>query len=98
MFLSVLYASQRILQHPIGHSFDRRSIFQERSEIFRQDLAGVSSLGLSFADLRGAALCTHLGNKRPIHRATAVDGIFYTSRFENKPCVALFERAQDAFE
>lgn len=55
MFLSVLYASQRILQHPIGHSFDRRSIFQERSEIFRQGLAGVSSLGLSFADLRGAA-------------------------------------------
>ena len=34
--------------------------------------------------------------KRQVHGNTAADGILYTSRFDNKRCVALFDRAIDA--
>src|SRR3546814_4207286 len=29
---------------------------------------------------------------------TSADGILYTSRFDNQPCVALFDRSADAIE
>lgn len=58
--------------------------------------ATVSSLGLSFTELHGAAYAKTWAVSGKIHRATDADGILYTSRFDNQPCVALFDRARDA--
>ena len=58
--------------------------------------AGVSSLGLSFTDLHGAAYARTWEISGQIHSRTPADGILYTSRFDNKPCIDLFDRAQDA--
>lgn len=58
--------------------------------------AGISGLGLSFTDLHGAAYAKTWEVSRQIHGTTQADGILYTSRFDNRPCIALFDRARDA--
>lgn len=58
--------------------------------------AGVSAHGLSFTDLHGAAYDRTWAISAEIHAAGSADGILYTSRFDNQPCIALFDRARDA--
>lgn len=58
--------------------------------------AGVSSHGLSFSDLHGQAYGKTWTISGVVHATTNADGILYTSRFDNQPCVALFDRAADA--
>lgn len=60
--------------------------------------AGVSKLGLSFTDLHGDAYAKTWEASGNIHATTSADGILYTSRFDNQPCVALFDRSADAIE
>lgn len=58
--------------------------------------AEVSARGLSFTDLHGAAYAKTWEISRHIHATTPADGILYTSRFDNPPCIALFDRAREA--
>ncbi|MDR6789705.1 hypothetical protein J2Y58_003080 [Sphingomonas sp. BE138] len=58
--------------------------------------AGVSAHGLSFTELHGADYRRTQGLAAEIHAATKVDGVLYTSRFNDRRCVALFDRAQEA--
>lgn len=58
--------------------------------------AGVSAHGLSFTELHGADYRRTQAIAAEIHRATAADGILYTSRFNDRRCVALFDRAAEA--
>ncbi|WP_257554558.1 RES family NAD+ phosphorylase [Sphingobium sp. CFD-2] len=58
--------------------------------------AGVSALGLSFTDLHGDAYAETWKVSAHIHDTTSADGILYTSRFDNRHCIALFERAAAA--
>jgi hypothetical protein len=58
--------------------------------------AGVSSHELSFTDLHGDAYGKTWAISGAVHATTDADGILYTSRFDNRPCVALFDRARDA--
>lgn len=37
-----------------------------------------------------------MGDQWLIHSTTDADGILYTSRFDNQPCVALFDCTADA--
>lgn len=60
--------------------------------------AGVSTHGLSFAQLHGDAYAKTWEVSGIIHSSTTADGILYTSRFDNQSCVALFDRAADAIE
>lgn len=57
---------------------------------------GVSAHGLSFTELHGGDYGPTWRVSADIHATTDVDGILYTSRFSNRQCVALFDRAQDA--
>ncbi|VVT17833.1 conserved hypothetical protein [Sphingomonas sp. EC-HK361] len=57
---------------------------------------GISVHGLSFTDLHGDAYGKTWAASRHIHQTTTADGILYTSRLDNQPCVALFERAATA--
>lgn len=58
--------------------------------------AGVSALGLSFTELHGSAYARTWEVSGKIHGETKADGILYTSRFDNMPCIAFFDRARDA--
>lgn len=58
--------------------------------------AGISSQGLSFNDLHGDAYGKTWAISGVLHATTDADGILYTSRFDNQPSVALFDRARDA--
>jgi len=58
--------------------------------------AGVSAHGLSFAELHGADYRRTHAVAAEIHARTAADGVLYTSRFNDRRCVALFDRARDA--
>ncbi|MDF0491098.1 RES family NAD+ phosphorylase [Sphingobium sp. H39-3-25] len=60
--------------------------------------AGVSAHGLSFTDLHGIDYVRSWAVCAEIHATTAADGILYTSRFDNRRCVALFDRAAAAIE
>ncbi|KQN89804.1 hypothetical protein ASE95_16645 [Sphingomonas sp. Leaf231] len=58
--------------------------------------AGVSAHGLSFTELHGSDYRRTQAIGAEIHAATGADGILYTSRFNDRRCVALFDRARDA--
>lgn len=58
--------------------------------------AGVSAHGLSFAELHGSDYRRTRAVAAEIHARTAADGILYTSRFNDRRCVALFDRARSA--
>ncbi|KTT75920.1 RES family NAD+ phosphorylase [Sphingomonas endophytica] len=58
--------------------------------------AGVSAHGLSFTELHGADYRRTQAIGAEIHVRTGADGILYTSRFNDRRCVALFDRARDA--
>ena len=58
--------------------------------------AGVSAHGLSFSELHGDAYGKTWAISGAVHSTTDADGILYTSRFDNQPCVALFDRAAGA--
>lgn len=58
--------------------------------------AGVSAHGLSFTELHGADYRRTQAIGAEIHARSAADGILYTSRFNDRRCVALFDRARDA--
>lgn len=58
--------------------------------------AGVSAHGLSFTELHGSDYRRQQGVAAEIHAGSAADGILYTSRFNDRRCVALFDRAADA--
>jgi len=57
--------------------------------------ARVSAHGLSFTDLHGADYLRTWALSAEIHSTTGADGILYTSRFDNRRCFALFDRASD---
>lgn len=58
--------------------------------------AGVSAHGLSFTELHGADYRRTWAISAEIHAGTDADGILYTSRFNDRRCVALFDRARNA--
>jgi hypothetical protein len=58
--------------------------------------AGVSAHGLSFTELHGSDYRRTQAIAAEIHTATQADGVLYTSRFNDRRCVALFDRARDA--
>lgn len=55
---------------------------------------GVSAHGLSFTELHGSDYASTWQVSAEIHAHTNADGILYTSRFSNRQCVALFDRAK----
>lgn len=60
--------------------------------------AGVSAHGLSFTELHGSDYRRTQAIGAEIHAGSGADGILYTSRFNDRRCVALFDRARDAVE
>ena len=56
----------------------------------------VSAHGLSFTELHGDDYGPTWRISAKIHAASGADGILYTSRFSNRECVALFDRASTA--
>ena len=60
--------------------------------------AGVSAHGLSFTELHGSDYRRTQAIGAEIHVGSSADGILYTSRFNDRRCVALFDRASDAVE
>lgn len=58
--------------------------------------AGVSAHGLSFTELHGSDYRRTQAIGAEIHAKTQADGVLYTSRFNDRRCVALFDRARDA--
>ncbi len=58
--------------------------------------AGVSAHGLSFTELHGSDYRRTQAIGADIHAGSSADGILYTSRFNDRRCVALFDRARDA--
>lgn len=58
--------------------------------------AGVSAHGLSFTELHGSDYRRTQAIGAEIHAGTRADGVLYTSRFNDRRCIALFDRARDA--
>lgn len=54
----------------------------------------VSAHGLSFTELHGSDYGSTWRISSEIHADSDADGILYTSRFTNRQCVALFDRAR----
>lgn len=64
--------------------------------LYPLDDAGISAHGLKLSDVLGNNYAPTWKLSAYVHANTSADGIAYISRFNARPCIALFDRAANA--